>query len=74
MSEVMLKMDYENIPLACTYKESLEIARDHRIYERTKHEALCLVIVLKDGSEYSFRDDTGMYLSSKLKEEVKQNE
>ena len=58
----------ESIPLACTYEESLEIAKDHRLYKNTKREALCLVIVLKDGSEHFFRDDTGMYLSSTSKE------
>ena len=58
----------EYIPLAYTYRESLEIAKNHGIFKMVKNKALCVVIVLKDGSEHIFRGDTGMYLSSKLKE------
>jgi len=45
-----------------TAGEMIDLARSHGHLREVRHEALCIVVVLTDGSEYTYRGDNGIFL------------
>ena len=50
-----------------TASEMIESAREYGALKEVRREALCIVVVLKSGTEFIYRADNEMFLSKKLK-------
>jgi len=46
-----------------TADEMIDLARSHGHLREVRREALCIVVVLTDGTELTYRGDNGMFLS-----------